>query len=134
MKKEATEVGAAIIRQGRKVLLARRKVGNLAGLWEFPGGKIESGESHGQCLIREIREEFNVEILPGDFVATSLHESNGEIIILHGYEARHLRGKFQVLEHECIEWVYISELLNWQLAPADIPIAKELIERERARG
>lgn len=120
----AIHVTAAVIRRGGQILLAQRKRGHLAGKWEFPGGKIESGESHEACLERELREEFDIEVRIGKFIATSRFKSNEISIELHGYEVELVAGDFVLRDHDAIEWVDPGSLLGWDLAEADVPIAR----------
>ena len=122
------QVAAAVIIKNKKILIARRK-NSLCGNkgWEFPGGKVEPGETFQQCLVREIKEEFNVVIDVGLFVAEAKHKINNKIIHLSAFEAVILSGNIIPVEHEEITFVMPKELLNYNLLPADIPIAKEII-------
>ncbi len=95
--------------------------------WEFPGGKVELGETFQQCLIREIKEEFNVKINVGNFIAESKYKIKNKIIHLNAFEATVLSGNITPSEHEEIAFVAPKELLNYNLLPADIPIAEEII-------
>jgi 8-oxo-dGTP diphosphatase len=84
----SVRVTAAIVRQAGKILLARRPAGaHLAGCWEFPGGKIEEGETPEQCLARELQEEFAVQADVGQFVASSHFQYDSMKIELLAYEA-----------------------------------------------
>jgi len=118
-------VTAAIIIVNNKILIARRK-NSLCGNpgWEFPGGKVEFGESYEHCLAREIKEEFAVEISVGDFIAESELKTNDNIIRLLAFNAKIISGTITPSEHEEIAFVDPKELLNYDLLPADIPIAK----------
>lgn len=95
--------------------------------WEFPGGKVEQGETSQQCLVREIKEEFDVLIDVGNFIAESKLKIKNKIIQLAAYEAVVLSGIITPTEHEEIAFVIPDELLNYDLLPADVPIAKEII-------
>lgn len=118
-------VVAAILVDRGKVMLARRCHGKyLAGYWEFPGGKIENGESAEMCLVRELFEEFGVKVQVEDFVESVTHAYPDFTIELHGYRATVLEGEFVLTDHDSIKWVDPSQLLEHQLAPADIPLAK----------
>jgi len=120
-------VTAAILRRGSKVLLTRRAEGEkLAGLWEFPGGKVHEGETPEVCLVRELREELALECSIGVKVAESeYHYEHGSFTIL-AYEAAIESGTLQLTVHDRAEWVEITDLLGRDLAPADIPIAEAL--------
>ena len=121
------EVSAAIIIEDGKVLLARRAKGEkLAGYWEFPGGKREDDETSDECLVREIREELSLDIeVVGEF-DTSDYEYPGGQIRLIGLLAEIQNGVISKTVHDLVEWIDISSVLDYQLAPADIPLAERL--------
>jgi len=121
------EVSAAIIIEDGKVLLARRAKGEkLAGYWEFPGGKREEGETIDECLVREIREELSLDIeVVGEF-DTSDYKYPGGRIRLIGLLAEIQNGVISKTVHDLVEWIEISSVLDYQLAPADIPLAERL--------
>ena len=121
-------VGAIFIADG-KILAAQRGDGrNLAGYWEFPGGKIELGESGAQALAREVREELCVEIKVGDFVARSVYEYEFGVVTLDTYFCTIADGQIQLTEHHEIRWLNVNELFSVKWAPADIPIIEELVK------
>ena len=121
------EVSAAIIIEDGKVLLARRAKGEkLAGYWEFPGGKREEDETIDECLVREIREELSLDIeVVGEF-DTSDYEYPGGQIRLIGLLAEIQNGVISKTVHDLVEWIDISSVLDYRLAPADIPLAERL--------
>jgi len=120
-------VTAAIIYRGGKVLLARRASGEKqAGYWEFPGGKLEPGETLAACLCREIAEELNVEISVGAILATSDHRYEHGAIHLVAMKAAIVSGRLCPTVHDQLCWVPVEELLQYRLSPADIPIARAL--------
>lgn len=128
------QVTAAVIEKDGKFLLAQRKEGDaLAGKWEFPGGKIEEGETPEDCLKRELHEEFGVETRIGGFICKSEFEYNHFHVELLAYRARHLSGEFKPADHSAIAWVKLEDLLKYDLASADVPVVKELRARA-ARG
>jgi len=115
---------AAIIRRSGTILLARRREGaHLAGFWEFPGGKIEDGESPEECLARELREEFHLETTVGRFIASSRYSYPDREIELMAYEVQLAEGPIVLNDHDEIQWVPVAELLSYRLAPADVAIA-----------
>lgn len=121
------QVTAAIIEKDGKILIAQRKAGDaLAGKWEFPGGKIDPGETPQQCLRRELMEEFGVDTEIGAFVCSSKFEYKHLPIELLVYRARHLSGEFQLHDHAALAWVAPAELLNYDLSSADIPVVAAL--------
>ncbi len=121
-------VTAAIIRRGATVLLARRQPGQkLAGYWEFPGGKVEEGESLDACLQREIAEELGVQVEVGEVVATSDYIYAHGAIRLVAMATTILCGELRPTVHDQLAWVPVGQLLRYRLAPADIPIAEALL-------
>ncbi len=121
------QVTAAVIEKDGRVLIAQRKSGDaLAGKWEFPGGKLEPGETPEACLRRELKEEFGVETEIGDFICSSEFEYRHFHIELLAYRARHISGKFELRDHAAIAWVPPADLLKYDLASADIPVVKAL--------
>ncbi len=127
-KPEITVVAALILEHGT-VLIARKKPGKpLAGLWEFPGGKVEPGERLQDCLVREIKEELGVKIEAGEIFAETVHEEPDRNIRLIGIEARCLDKHFVLADHDEIRMVRFRDLTSYPLAPADLPIARKLME------
>ena len=99
----------------------------LANYWEFPGGKIEEGESPDQALIREILEEFNCSIQVGEKVEDTIYEYEKFIVRLETFKASITKGEPVLLEHTEIRWVPRNELLNLNFAPADIPAINKIL-------
>ena len=123
-------VTAAIIIRENKILITRRKAGSiLSGNWEFPGGKIEDGESPQECLERELFEELGILSNPTKIIAESEYQySHGSfklLAILTSIQSE----SFNLTAHDDAKWVPIDKLLEYQLAPADIPIAKFIKEK-----
>ncbi|WP_342543711.1 (deoxy)nucleoside triphosphate pyrophosphohydrolase [Paenisporosarcina sp. FSL H8-0542] len=127
MKKHINVVAAVIHNDENKILCALRSpVMALPNLWEFPGGKIEKGESHEIALVREIQEELGVHIVVGDKVEDTYFEYDTFTIQLTSYLAKITEGNLQPTEHAELKWLTINNLdeLNW--APADIPAVEKL--------
>jgi 8-oxo-dGTP diphosphatase len=122
-------VTAAIMEREGTILIARRKRGDRqSGKWEFPGGKLEEGETPEVCLRRELQEEFSIDVVVGGFIGRSSHRySHGEIELL-AYRVTHLSGDFQLHDHEEIRWVLPADLPSYDFSAADIPIVTLLIE------
>lgn len=121
------EVTAAIIMKENRVLIAERAPGeNLAGKWEFPGGKIESGETPQECLKREIREELDVDIEVMDLLGESIYAYQSGTIKLMAFWCQWISGDFRLSVHSRIEWVTRSELDLYDFAPADLPLVERL--------
>lgn len=123
------EVTAAIIEKNNKILIAKRARGHqLEGMWEFPGGKIEEGETPEQCLRRELVEEFNITTEIGTFYAESLYEYETGAIKLLAYKTKWIDGDFKLTVHSDIKWVDVDELGKFEFAPADISIVERILE------
>ncbi len=121
------EVTAAIILKSNRVLIAKRAPGeNLAGKWEFPGGKIEPGETPQECLKREIREELDVDIEVADYFGESIFTYHSGTIKLTAFWCKWISGDYTLNVHSHIAWVNRQELGLYDFAPADIPLVEKL--------
>lgn len=121
-------VAAALAIEEGKVMLTRRAPGQqLEGFWEFPGGKVEPGETVHQCIEREVKEELNLTCIAERIFKESVYKYEGGAINLIGVLVT-VNGEPELHVHDSLIWAPIDELLNFKLAPADIPIAKELIK------
>ena len=122
-------VVAALIKKGDKILIARRATGdsNVYGKWEFPGGKVEADETEEQAIEREIKEEFEMDIKAIKFITNNICEYPNRTIDLRLYECKYLGGEFELHDHLEYAWININDLLKYDLAKADIPLAKYLL-------
>lgn len=121
------EVTAAILVHNGRMLIARRKTGDLlAHFWEFPGGKVEPGETREDCLRREMQEEFLIEVEVHTLLGQSEYHYEHGAIRLWAFWARWVAGEMQPLVHEEIRWVEAGELKNYTFAPADLPFVERL--------
>ena len=121
------EVTAAVIRQNGRLLIAQRPLGGrLGGLWEFPGGKQESGETLLHCLRREIKEELGVRIKVGRPIVSIDHAYTHFKITLHAFECEVVAGKPQKLQVENFKWVRMSELDKYAFPKTDLKIIAAL--------
>lgn len=124
------EVAAAVIERDGKILITRRGPGgDMAGKWEFPGGKLEPGETAAECLRREIWEELRLRIEVGEFIAKSIFRQPGREIVLLAYWARWLSGEPVLTVHDEFQWITLPELANFDFAPADIPVVAALLRK-----
>jgi 8-oxo-dGTP diphosphatase len=111
------------------VLLMRRAPSEpLGGYWEFPGGKLEPGESEQDCLARELHEELGVTAEVGDFVAESLYTYDKGAIRLVAYRCDIGEQELRMTAHDKADWVQPPGLTGYDLLPADVPIAEKLAE------
>ena len=117
-------VVAAILEKEDKILIAKKRKGKpLAGLWEFPGGKVEEGETLEKALIRELKEEMDIEIEIKDYIGESVYDYGEDIIVsLKGYTAVIKSGNIKLSDHDEYKWVSLDEIHNYNIAPADIPL------------
>src|SRR5699024_4769955 len=127
MAKKNIHVGGAVIIENKKILCAQRGPDkSLPLMWEFPGGKIEQGETAKEALIREIEEEMLYTIKVGEKVDHTVHEYDYGIVHLTTYINNIISSELKLNEHEKIKWLKSTEIsyLNW--APADIPAIEKL--------
>lgn len=125
------EVVAAVIMKKQTVLAAKRNYGEFQGMWEFPGGKIEPGETHKQALIREIREELQVEIQVESFIDTVEYDYPSFHLTMHCYQCRLKEGESLVLSvHDALRWLEAEQLFDVPWLPADQPIVKQLKDQK----
>ncbi len=121
MPEQIHVVGAVITRGGLVMCAQRGDDGNLPGLWEFPGGKIEPGESKQAALMREITEELGCTVEVGREVTTTTHEYEFGEVTLTTFYCLLVAGTPKLTEHASIKWLPPDELETIPWAPADIP-------------
>lgn len=128
LPEHALHVVGAVIVDGCGRCLAARRGPRLrhAGLWEFPGGKVEPGEAPQTALVREIGEELGVAIAVGDFLGRGLVEVGERWIALDCYAAWITSGELAPTDHDEIAWCNRDELANRQWAPADVPVLEPI--------
>lgn len=121
-------VTAAIIEKDSLLFCARRGPDrHLAGYWEFPGGKVELGESAANGLARELQEELNVDVQVNNLFAVNIHEYDHNIVELHAYWVEILAGTLSLKDHDDFIWLPIEKLNSLMWAPADIPFIEKLM-------
>lgn len=119
-------VGAAIIKEGKVLAMQRSETMTLPGMWEFPGGKIETHESEQEALVREIKEELDIQIDILDYINEASYPYDFGTVSLKVYTAEIVSGEISLEEHSDGKWLAADELheVNW--APVDIPAVKAL--------
>lgn len=130
MSKKIINVVAAAIEKDGKFFCAQRPEGkSLGGFWEFPGGKLENGESPEQALIREIKEELNSDIEIISYVNEASYDYDFGMVVMKTFHAKLISGNLELLEHQNSTWLSPTQLptLNW--APVDRP-AVELLSNK----
>jgi len=124
------KVAAAFLVHNHTVFIARRAPSQpLAGLWEFPGGKVEAGESVQACLARELAEEFGIKVAVGEFAAEAIHRRKVGTFLIQAHRTTWLAGDIIPVDHDRWAWAGPEDLLRYDLLPADIELAKSLIEQ-----
>ncbi|MDD4495532.1 MAG: (deoxy)nucleoside triphosphate pyrophosphohydrolase [Eubacteriales bacterium] len=124
------EVVAALIWDNDKFMICQRPAHKARGLlWEFVGGKVESGETKEQALIRECKEELAVTLTVGDVYMDVVHEYPDIMVHLTLFNATIAEGVPQLLEHNDIQWITPSEISNYRFCPADEEILKRLKDK-----
>ncbi|MDQ3171785.1 MAG: (deoxy)nucleoside triphosphate pyrophosphohydrolase [Acidobacteriota bacterium] len=125
----AIRVAAAVIERGTSVLVTRRLEGtHLEGLWEFPGGKCEPGESMHECLVREIAEELALEIVPGGTLLVTRHEYPGKTVELH-FIACTAAGEPAPQQGQQMLWIERARLGTLAFPEADAELIASLMRR-----
>ena len=120
-------VTGAVIEHDGRVLVAQRNPGDpLSGKWEFPGGKIEPGETPERCLVREIREELGIEVRVEQFLCLSRFGYDHVTVELLAYRCAWVSGEVRANAHQAILWATAAEIAGLDLAEADLPIARRL--------
>ena len=128
-------VVCAIIIKDDKVFICRRSANkSLAGYWEFPGGKVESGEKEKDSLTRELMEELQMKVTVGSHFKTVIHDYENITIKLISYKCVIQEADFVMTDHDKFDWIEPKKLLEFNLAPADIPIAEELTKTVSTTG
>lgn len=121
------KVVAAIIRDANgRILCTQRGYGEWKDWWEFPGGKLEAGETPEEALMREIREELSTEIRVDEFLCTVDYDYPTFHLTMHCYLCSLLTGALHLNEHKAARWLEISELGSVKWLPADVEVALRL--------
>lgn len=120
-------VTAAILKKDDQILLTRRPEGTRhAGLWEFPGGKLDAGESPQEGLQRELREELGIEVRVGEVFDVVYYRYDWGAVLLLAYHCQQLSGEIRNLEVAEHRWVAPADLGTYPILPADMPLIQRL--------
>lgn len=133
MKHPIEVVGAVIVRDNFVLAAQRGPDKALEGLWEFPGGKVEPGESPADALTREIEEELGCRIQVGKHITSTTHEYEFGTIGLATYYATLTTGTPTASEHSELRWVPFDDLQSLEWAPADLPAVATIVRDYAAR-
>ena len=121
------EVVAAVIRKDDKIFTTQRGYGEWKDWWEFPGGKMEPGETQEEALKREIREELSTDISVDEFLCTVEYDYPKFHLVMHCYMCSLLTDSLHLNEHEAAKWLGREELTSVKWLPADVEIIERLL-------
>jgi 8-oxo-dGTP diphosphatase len=122
-------IAALLWNANNQILIAKRgKQDALYGKWEFPGGKLEDGETEKECLVRELKEEFGIDVIVGDYFASSLFVHKNQPYEMKMYVVKEYSGEFTLFEHAEIRFVGVKDLLQYDMPDPDKPIVNKLLE------
>lgn len=124
------EVAAAIIIKNNRLFATQRGYGDFKDYWEFPGGKIEAGETPGEALIREIREELNAEISVGKMIRKIDYDYPAFHLTMYCFICELISTEITLVEHEAARWLSMEELDEVEWLPADIEVIDSLKNKE----
>ena len=123
------KVVAAIITEGEKFFATQRGYGAWKDWWEFPGGKVEAGETPEEALVREIREELDTTVSVDEFLMTVEYDYPEFHISMDCFLCSVISGELTLLEHESARWLPLSDPLQVKWLPSDIEVINKLAER-----
>jgi 8-oxo-dGTP diphosphatase len=132
---------ACIALDGNNILIAHRNpTGQMGGRWEFPGGKLEPGETEQQAVVREFKEEFGVHVKVGEKITDSSFRHNGDLVALHAYRIfvphRGIFFKYKLTEHTEYKWVKITDIPVLNFVDSDLrlyPEVKKYVETRKGK-
>ena len=119
-------VAAAVIRKGNRIFATQRGYGEFKDGWEFPGGKIEPGETPQEALVREIREELETEIRVGDLIDTIEYDYPAFHLSMDCFWCEVVEGSLELKEHEAAKWLDRESLYTVDWLPADVGLVEKI--------
>ena len=123
-------VGAIIYNEDGKLLICQRNKNKSLGLlWEFPGGKIEEGESVFDAIKREILEELDITISTSEVVGNTIHHYDNFSVHLTFIECKIVDGTLVKKEHEDVKWIDTLDLVNYEFCPADVEMVNKILNK-----
>lgn len=122
------EVVAAVIRDGGRILATERGYGDFKGSWEFPGGKMEPGETPEAAVVREIEEELRVTVRPTAFIETVEYDYPTFHLTMHCFMCEVVSGEITLTEHLAMKWLTKETLETVDWLPADVSVVRKLEE------
>ena len=127
--RKTIKVVAAVIREGDRIFATQRGYGDFKGGWEFPGGKIEDGETPQEALVREIMEELEIEISVGELIDTIEYDYPTFHLLMDCFWAEIVLGEVVLKEHEAAKWLTKETLDSVEWLPADITLIQKIKEK-----
>ena len=124
---KAIEVVAAIIKKDDKIFITKRSYGEFIDMWEFPGGKVEVGETQEEALIREIEEELELDITNLNYLTTVEYYYPSFHLIMHCFICEICGGTLSLNAHNDAKWVSLEQLASQKWIPADIEVVEKLL-------
>ena len=125
------KVAAAIlVHDGMLLIAKRRSTARLPNLWDLPGGKVEPNETPRECLKRELREEFGIDVTVKEYVGSHSHDYDFGTVELMAFHADWEKGDFHSKDHQEIRWAFHHELNQFEFAPADFGFIKRIMKGE----
>ena len=122
------QVTGALIKKNDKYLIGRRGPNEKSpGLWEFPGGKIEKGETPIQCIKRELKEELNINAEIGDLVTKYSYDYPNVSYLLHFFKINSYTGEFKMIAHDKLKWVALNDFHKYDFLQGDTPLINQML-------
>ena len=125
--KKVLKVTGAIIQNGNKFLICRRGPNEkAAGFWEFPGGKLEQNETLESCILRELKEELEIDAVVGDLFDHYIYETSEILYDLYFFKVLKFKGTIKLTVHDRLKWVELKDFSYYNFLPGDGPLIKKL--------